>query len=67
MNDAGITHICLDVVDSDGEYERLKAAGMQFISPPQAIFFVKTAFGRDPDGNLVELQEILEDHPIAIY
>ena len=58
--DHGITHICLDVTDVDGEYERLKAAGMTFHCPPQDIGAgIRTTYGRDPDGNVLELQEIL--------
>ena len=30
--DHGIAHFCLAVSDLDGEYQRLKAAGMQFIA-----------------------------------
>ena len=66
--DHGLTHICLDVTDLDGEYERLTAAGMRFHCPPQALgSSIKTTYGRDPDGNVIELQEILRsDHPIAL-
>jgi catechol 2,3-dioxygenase-like lactoylglutathione lyase family enzyme len=66
--DHGITHICLDVVDVDGEYERLSAAGMQFHCPPQDLGpDVRTTYGRDPDGNVLELQEIRNaKSPIAL-
>ena len=66
--DHGITHICLDVTDVDAEYKRLKEAGMTFHSEPQYVSEeIKTVYGRDPDGNVVELQEILvQDSPIAI-
>ena len=68
VSDHGITHICLDVTDLDGEYDRLAAAGMTFHCPPQRIGDdVKTTYGRDPDGNVIELQEILSsDSPIAL-
>jgi catechol 2,3-dioxygenase-like lactoylglutathione lyase family enzyme len=58
--DHGLTHLCLDVTDVDGEYERLKAAGMKFNTPPQSAFGVRTTYGEDPDGNVIELQEIFE-------
>ncbi len=60
----GITHICLDVVDVDAEYERLKAAGMVFHCPPQDVEdgTIRTTYGRDPDGNVIELQEIKDPH-----
>lgn len=57
--DHGITHICLDVLDVDQEYARLKAAGMRFHCPPHDLGdVVRTTYGRDPDGNIVELQEL---------
>ncbi len=66
--DHGITHLCLDVTDLDAEYERLKAAGMTFHCPPQDLGpSVRTTYGRDPDGNVLELQEVLQqDNPIAL-
>jgi catechol 2,3-dioxygenase-like lactoylglutathione lyase family enzyme len=68
VSDHGITHICLDVTDLDTEYERLVAAGMTFHCPPQHIGMgIKTTYGRDPDGNVIELQEVLsQDSPIAL-
>ena len=66
--DHGLTHICLDVTDLDAEYERLKAAGMKFHCPPQDLGGVlRTTYGRDPDGNVIELQEVLQpDGPFAV-
>jgi glyoxylase I family protein len=64
-NDAGITHLCFEVDDLKAEYERLAAAGMHFNSRPIAPapdartgVSVRTAYGRDPDGNSIELLEI---------
>ena len=60
--DHGITHLCLDVTDLDGLYDRLVAAGMRFHCPPQdAGDGIRTTYGRDPDGNVVELQEIRDE------
>jgi catechol 2,3-dioxygenase-like lactoylglutathione lyase family enzyme len=66
--DHGITHLCLDVDDLDAEYERLCAAGMKFHCPPQDLGTgVRTTYGRDPDGNVVELQELASgEHPFAL-
>jgi glyoxylase I family protein len=66
--DHGITHICFDVRDVDAEYARLSAAGMTFHCPPQDIGMgIRTTYGRDPDGNVIELQEILDaESPIAL-
>ena len=66
--DHGITHICLDVTDLDAEYERLLAAGMRFHCPPVDLGTVRTTYGRDPDGNVVELQEVSDPAgPLALW
>jgi glyoxylase I family protein len=57
VNKHGITHICLEVADIHGEYERLQAAGMVFNCPPQTQDGSSMVYGRDPDGNVVELIE----------
>jgi catechol 2,3-dioxygenase-like lactoylglutathione lyase family enzyme len=58
--DVGIHHICFDVTDIHEEYARLKSAGVEFISEPQTMgnHRVKAVYARDPDNNIVELQEI---------
>jgi catechol 2,3-dioxygenase-like lactoylglutathione lyase family enzyme len=56
--DQGYTHICLTVSSVEAEYQRLKAAGMHFNCPPQHMPGLCSAtYGRDPDGNIVELME----------
>jgi catechol 2,3-dioxygenase-like lactoylglutathione lyase family enzyme len=67
VTEYGVTHICLDVEDAQAEYERMAATGMEFNSAPQdfgdgAI----VAYGRDPDGNIVELQQLPEGSPIQL-
>jgi catechol 2,3-dioxygenase-like lactoylglutathione lyase family enzyme len=65
--DHGITHLCLDVTDIDEEYERLREAGMEFHCPPQDLGpGVRTTYGRDPDGNVVELHQVSARHPVAL-
>ena len=65
--DHGITHLCLEVVDIETEYERLKAGGMRFHCPPQDLGDLKVTYGRDPDGNVVELLEVSNpDSPVAL-
>jgi catechol 2,3-dioxygenase-like lactoylglutathione lyase family enzyme len=65
--DHGITHLCLDVRDIQAEYERLKTAGMAFHCPPQEMGGVSATYGRDPDGNIVELLEVKDKaNPIAL-
>lgn len=73
VNDHGYTHFCLDVVDIDAEYERLSAAGMTFHCPPPPSAKVgpgaqRSTYGRDPDGNVIELQELVDpEHPLSIF
>jgi glyoxylase I family protein len=64
--DAGIRHIAFDVKGIFAEYERLQAAGVEFISPPQYIEPGKctSCYFYDPDGNIVELQEIFPGTPM---
>jgi catechol 2,3-dioxygenase-like lactoylglutathione lyase family enzyme len=59
--DHGYTHICFEVQDIDQEFERLRNAGMKFHSPPPKgdPGGLRAIYGRDPDGNVVELMEIL--------
>ena len=61
--DVGLRHIAFDVTDVDGEYERLKASGVTFLSAPQSIgnHGLRSVYLRDPDGNIVEFQEIFPD------
>lgn len=56
--DHGITHLCLQVTDIEAEHARLAAAGMHFHCVPQALGDVRATYGRDPDGNVVELLEV---------
>lgn len=58
--DHGWTHLCFDVTDVDSEYQRLSKLGIDFHCEPQWVSEgVKTTYLRDPDGNVVELQEVL--------
>jgi glyoxylase I family protein len=64
--DVGIRHIAFDVKDIFSDYERLKTAGVDFISPPQYIEpgGCTSCYFYDPDGNIVELQELHEGTPV---
>lgn len=60
LYDAGSAHVALSVDDIQAEYERLSAAGVQFISPPVTITDgdfagAQAAYAYDPDGNCIEL------------
>lgn len=66
-NDHGWTHICFDVVDIDAEFDRLIELGMTFHRrPPSAEELgggpprLRAIYGRDPDGNIIEIQEVLD-------
>lgn len=58
--DHGITHVCLLVEDLHGEFERMKSAGMEFHSQPLTQDSGYVVYGRDPDGNVVELIEFTD-------
>jgi catechol 2,3-dioxygenase-like lactoylglutathione lyase family enzyme len=59
----GYTHMALDVTDLASIHTRLEAAGMDFHTIPLDGYGVSTTYGRDPFGNVIELQEIHnEDH-----
>ena len=64
--DHGYTHFCLWVSDIDAEHERLRRAGMRFHCPPHPApdppgrGAVRSVYGRDPDGNVIELLELLD-------
>lgn len=54
----GYKHLALLVEDIDGEYERLKAAGVEFSMVPTTVESgLRIAFFRDPDGNALELMQ----------
>lgn len=66
--DKGYTHFCVDVTDIEEEYTRLKGLGMTFSQPgPIDVGHVKTIYGRDPEGNLIEIQQTQEvcDFPLS--
>ena len=56
--DRGLTHFGVEVVDIEGTWNRMQAAGVRFHSPvTQFPGGMKAAYGRDPDGNVFELLE----------
>jgi catechol 2,3-dioxygenase-like lactoylglutathione lyase family enzyme len=56
--DKGYTHFCVDVTDIGKEYERLRGLGMTFgHSAPLDAGHVHAIYGRDPEGNIIEIQE----------
>lgn len=65
-HDYGYTHFALDVVDIDKEFDRLSAAGMTFGRRPGEMGDIKAIYGKDPDGNIVELQETTPDQAFSM-
>jgi len=67
--DKGYTHFCVDVTEIEQEFIRLRDLGMSFSQPgPIDVGHVKTIYGRDPEGNLIEIQQTIEgkcDFPLA--
>lgn len=63
VSDYGYSHICLEVEDVEAEYERLQEAGMTFHAPPpsEPTNGFKAIYGRDPEGNVIELLEIVPE------
>jgi catechol 2,3-dioxygenase-like lactoylglutathione lyase family enzyme len=63
----GITHIGLWVDNLDAVYAELKSKGVQFVVPPHMLLQtptgeVRSAFSLDPDGILVQLDELVENN-----
>ena len=61
----GAAHPSFAVADLDGEYARLKAAGVRFNSAPVEVrrdgqYLGKSLYMFDPDGITVELYEPVE-------
>ncbi|MFT4149832.1 MAG: VOC family protein [Paracoccaceae bacterium] len=66
IQDHGITHLCLHVRDLEAEVARLQAAGITFRSDPQLRPTHASVYGHDPDGNVLELLEVMDDsHPFS--
>lgn len=64
----GHTHICMDVTNVDTVYKQLLAAGVRFHCPPQDFGDVRATYARDPDGNVFELQEIVNpEDPTRLF
>ena len=65
VNLPGITHFAFAVHDLEAEYERLSAVGVRFHGPPPSRdispedMAVRAVYGRDPDGNMFELLELV--------
>jgi catechol 2,3-dioxygenase-like lactoylglutathione lyase family enzyme len=66
-SDKGYTHLALLVTDIEGEYQRLRDAGIHFNSPVQTFGPVKSVYGLAPEGNIFEMLEVSEpNHPYLV-
>ena len=61
LNRLGPTHAALTVADIDGLHRKLVSQGIVFIAPPSVSpdGKAKVAFCRDPEGNYLELVEMI--------
>lgn len=57
--------LTLQVDDVDEAYEALRTKGVKFEEPPsdREAWSARTAYFRDPDGNLIELFQHAHAHP----
>lgn len=61
VSDHGITHVAVEVDDIQELYDRLSSAGVTFHCPPIHFPACATAtYARDPDGNVVEILQLVE-------
>lgn len=57
-NDRGYTHFCIDVTEIEKDIEHLKKCGMTFNDREFVdVGHVKTLYGYDPEGNVIEVQQ----------
>jgi catechol 2,3-dioxygenase-like lactoylglutathione lyase family enzyme len=57
-HDRGYTHFCIDVTDMEADMAHLKACGMTFNDRDFVdVGHVKTLYGYDPEGNVIEVQQ----------
>lgn len=59
----GLTHIAFTVKNLEETYDRLKKHGVGFVSEPEISpdRYAKVTFCKDPEGNFIELVEVLND------
>lgn len=66
-SDRGYTHFCVDVTDIATDIEYLKKCGMTFNDRDFVdVGHVKTLYGYDPEGNVIEVQECAPDNDFRL-
>lgn len=65
--DHGYTHFCVDVTDIAADIAHLKACGMMFNDRDFVdVGHVKTIYGYDPEGNVIEVQQCAPANGITL-
>jgi hypothetical protein len=66
-NDRGYTHFCIDVTDIESDIAHLKKCGMTFNDRDFVdVGHVKTLYGYDPEGNVIEVQQTAPGNAFAL-
>ncbi len=66
-SDKGYTHMCIDSTDIAADLPMLKAAGITFSGRDYVdMGHVKTLYGYDPEGNLIEIQQCMPDNGMTL-
>ena len=64
--DHGFTHLAFEVEDIDVAYDFLESAGVQWHhSPVDAAEGYQMTYGRDPFGNVIEIQQLVAGLPFS--
>ena len=65
--DHGYTHFCVDVTDIEADMEHLKRCGMSFTDREFVdVGHVKTLYGYDPEGNVIEVQQCAPENGFTL-
>ncbi len=65
--DHGYTHLCIDVTDIATDMAHLTTAGMTFNDREFVdMGHVRTLYGYDPEGNLIEVQQCAADNGMTL-
>lgn len=66
-HDRGYTHFCVDVTEIAKDIAHLKTCGMTFNDRDFAdVGHVKTIYGYDPEGNVIEVQQCEPDNGFTL-
>lgn len=66
-HDRGYTHFCVDATDIEADIAHLKACGMTFNDREFAdVGHVKTIYGYDPEGNVIEVQQCMPRNGLTL-